>query len=96
MVYCSSDRCKQESDVTDLCDTNFKNNLYIAIASVGIEGDSMNFSYIYNDIDNKKQNPTLKLLFAISNIKVQAAISNLPTSTIFIFCTRDQLVPLNN
>lgn len=96
MVHCHFDLYKWDGYVTKLYDNNIKNDLDTAIASRGIEKDYINSGYIYNNINNRRQIPTLWLLSTISNIKVQAYIPNLPILTISNFCTRSQFVPLND
>ena len=96
IVYCNSDQHKHESYATNLCNSNFENNFDTAIASIGIERDHINSGCIYSNIDNERQNSTLRLLSMVGNIKVTASTSNPPTSTIVFYRNRGQLVPLNN
>lgn len=89
MVYCNFNQYKCENYAADLCNNNFKNNFDVAIASIGIKKDHINSSYIYSDIDNEQQNPTLWFLSAISNIKIIVSILDLPTSTIVFYYNRN-------
>lgn len=54
MIYCSFDQHKYKNYVINFYNNNFENNLNAAIANISIEGDHINKSFIYNNIDNKK------------------------------------------
>ncbi len=96
MVHCDSAQHEQQGYITDFCDRNFENNLDVAIASAGIEGDHINSGCVYSDIHNRKQNHTLQLLSAIGNIKAQALTPDPLRSDIVTFHTKGQPIPLNN
>ncbi len=96
IVSCNSDQHKREGYATDLNDGNFENDLNAAIASISIEGDHINSGYIYSDIDDQCQNPTLRVLSAVANIKPIVSTTDQPILTIISYCSSGQLVPLND
>lgn len=79
IVQCNADQYKCESYATDLNNNNFENSFDATIASISIEGDHINNSCVYSNIDNQRQNFTLQLLFAIANIK--PIVSNIDQPT---------------
>ncbi len=96
IVYCNADQYKRENYATDLNDNNFENDLDVAIAGTGIEGDHINSSCVYSDIDGQWQNPTLLLLSSVANIQATVSTTDQPTSTTILYCNSGQLVPLND
>ena len=96
IVYCNSDQHKQQDYTTDSYNSNFENDLNIAIASIEIEKDHINSGYIYSNINNRRQNLTFQHLSAIGNIKAQVPIPDPPRSNIITFCINDQSILLNN
>ncbi len=82
--------------MTDLNDGNFENDLDAAIAGTGIEGDHINSGCIYSDINDQRQNPTLRLLSAVANIQATVSTRDQPTSTTISYRSSGQLVPLND
>ena len=60
----------------NICKDNHENYLHATIADTKIERDHTYNSYIYNDINDRRQNPTLQLLSAIGNIKATDLSSN--------------------
>ncbi len=68
IIHCNANQHEREGYATDLNDGNFENDLDAAIAGNGIEGDHINSGCIYSDIDDQRQNPTLRLLSAVANI----------------------------
>lgn len=79
-----------------LHDNNFENDFDATIADIKIKADQLYSKYVYSDIDNRKQNPILKLLFAIDNIKsVITATSNIAV-LIIIYHSKNCLIFLNN
>lgn len=85
MINCNSDHYKHKEYITDLCDSNFENNLDATIANTSIKKDHINNGCVYSDINNKRQNLMLRLLLVIGNIKAIASTSNLPTSIIVFY-----------
>lgn len=77
-------------------DGNFENNLDVTIAGTGIEGDHSNSGCVYSDIDDQRQNATLRVLSAIANIKPTISTTDPATSTAISYHSISQLVPLNN
>lgn len=69
LVLCDPDSQEREGYAASLRDDNFENNLDAAIAETEIEADQLHSGCVYSDIDDGRQNPTLKLLSAIDNIK---------------------------
>lgn len=59
MIHYNLNQQKQDHYLTDFPDSNFENNFDAAIVSIKIEKNHINFSYIYSNIDNKKQTFTL-------------------------------------
>lgn len=53
---------------TNLVENNNKNDLYHAIGATGINELGILSGYIYTNINKSKQNPYLKLIFAIHNL----------------------------
>ena len=96
IVQCNANQHKREGYATDLNDGNFENDLHTAIAGISIKEDHINIGYVYSDIDNQRQNPTLQLLSAVVNIKPTVSITNQPISTTISYCSIGQLIPLNN
>lgn len=84
---------KREGYATLLCDNNFKNNL---IANTKIEKDQLHSGCMYSDINNRKQDLTLKLLFAINNIKSKTMVVSDITVPIIIYHSKGRLIPLND
>ena len=96
IVHCNSNQHECKGYLTDLCDGNSENNLDAAIASTGIERDHINSGCVYSNINDKRQNPILRHLSAVGNIKAIAFTSDPPTSTIVFYYNRSPLVPLND
>lgn len=96
MIYCNFDQHKREGYVTDYYNGNFENNLNAAIASIGIKKDHIYSGCVYSNINNEQQNPTLRLLSTVGNIKATVFISDPLISTIVFYCNRGQLIPLND
>ncbi len=96
IVYCNGNKHKRKGYATDLNDGNFKNDLDTAIASTDIEGDYINSGCVYSDIDDQRQNPTLRLLFAVANIQATVSTTNQLTSSTISYRSSGQLVPLND
>lgn len=82
--------------ITDLYEDNYENNLYVAIADIGIEGNHIHSGCVYSDIYDGRQNPTLRLLFAIGNIKVTDLTSDITYLLIISYCNKRQFFPLND
>lgn len=61
-----------------------------------IKKDHINNNYIYSNIDNRKQNSILQLLYAFNNIKTIISISDLLISIIIFYYNKRQLILLNN
>lgn len=76
IVYYNANQSKCESYGTDLNDGNFRNDLDAIIVGTGIERDYINSGYVYNDINNQRQNSTLWLLSAVVNIKSTVFITD--------------------
>lgn len=56
IINCNFDHYKHLSYTTNIYKNNPKNNFHTAIADIEIEKDYIYKSYIYNYIDNEKQN----------------------------------------
>lgn len=76
IVHYNSNQHEYESYATDLNDGNYENNFNTVIASTSIKEDHINSGYIYSDINNEWQNPTLCLLFVVVNIKLTVSTSD--------------------
>lgn len=75
---------------------NFENDLDIAIANTEIKADQLHSGRVYSDINDERQNLTLKLLSTIDNIKSKIMVaSNTAVSTI-IYYSKSRLILLNN
>ncbi len=96
IVHCNADQHEREGYATDLNDSNFENDLDTAIAGTSIEEDHINSNYIYSNIDDQRQNSTLRLLSAIANIQAIVSTTDQPTSTTILYCSSGQLVLLND
>ncbi len=73
IVHCNADQHECEGYATVLNNGNFENDLDTAIGGTGIQGDHINSGCVYSDIDDQRQNPTLRLLSVVANI--QAIVS---------------------
>lgn len=62
--------------ITDICENNYENYFYTAIANIKIVKNYIYSNYIKSDINPKKQNLTLLLLLVINNIKAINLFSN--------------------
>ncbi len=96
IVHCNANQHKREGYVTDLNDDNFENDLDTAIAGTDIEGDHINSGCVYSDIDDQRQNSTLRLLSAVANIQATVSTRDQPTSTTISYYNSGQLVSLND
>lgn len=79
-----------------LHDDNFENDLITAIADTEIEADQLYSGYVYSDIDDRRQNLILKLLFAIDNIKLKTTVANDTTFLTITYHSKDCLILLND
>lgn len=61
------------------------NNLDATIAGTGKEKDHINSPFIYNNIDDEPQNPTLQLSFADANIRPIVSTSDTFALTIIFY-----------
>lgn len=75
---------------------NFENNLDTTIADTKIEADQLYSGYVYSDINDRKQNPILKLLFAIDNIKSKTTVANNTAFPIITYHSKDCFILLND
>ena len=96
IIHQDSNWQKHESYVTDLKDGNFENNLNTTIATTSIEGDHINNSCIYSDINDRRQNFGLRLLSTSANIISIVTNSDLLTLIVISYYSKSQLVLLNN
>lgn len=96
MVQCDPDHYKRVSYAIDLCDGNYENDLDAAIADTGIKGDHIHSGCVYSDIDDGRQNPTLRLLSAIGNIKATTLALDTSTTKIVTYRNKGRLIPLND
>lgn len=79
-----------------LRNNNFANNLNITIADTKIEVNKFYSRCVYSDINNKKQNPILKLLFAIVNIKLETMPTRNIAVPIISYYRKRRFILLNN
>lgn len=70
MLYNSNSQEKEDYAAL-LYDDNFENNFNDTIAKTKIKADPLYSGCVYSDINDKNQNPILKLLSAINNIKLE-------------------------
>ncbi len=96
IIHYNANQHERKGYATDLNDGNFGKDLNAAIAGTSIEGDHINSGCDYSDIDNQRQNPTLRLLSAVANIQATVSTTDHPTSTTISYCSSGQLVPLND
>lgn len=68
VVLMNQDSKKCKRFVTDLNTRNDKNDLYYVFRTAGIENIDLFNSCIYTDINETRQNLSLKLIFAINNL----------------------------
>ena len=81
---------------TSLRDNNFEKNLNMVIADTKIEANQLHIKFFYSDINNGRQNPTLKLLFAFDNIKSRITpIQNIAVLVI-TYHRKERLIFLND
>lgn len=78
--------------VADLCKNNNENDSHAAIADTKIEGDHIHSGCIYKNIDDGRQNPILRLLSAINNIKVTDLTLDTTSSLIISYHNKGQLL----
>lgn len=71
-----------------LYDNNFENNVNIVIANTKIKANSLYSGYIYNDIDNEKQNLVMKLISTIDNIKLTIIVASYIVVSIIIYYSK--------
>lgn len=79
-----------------LRDDKFENDLNTAIANTKIEVDQLHNIYVYSDIDNGRQNPTLKLLSAIDNIKSKTMLARDTVIPIITYHSKCHLIFFND
>lgn len=96
IIYCNIDQHKHEGYATDLNNGNFENDFNVAIAGTDIEKNYINSGYIYSNINDQQQNPTLQLLSTVTNIKSTVSITNQLTSTTIFYYSNGQLILLSN
>ncbi len=96
IVHCNTDQHEREGYVTDLKDSNFENDCDAIIAGTSIEGDHINSGCVYSDIDNQRQNLTLRLLSAVANIQATVFTTDQLTSTTILYRSSGQLILLND
>lgn len=68
VVLMNQDSKKRKRFVTDLNTRNDKNDLYYVFKTAEIENIDLSSSCIYTDINETRQNLSLKLIFAINNL----------------------------
>lgn len=95
-MLCDSDNQEQENYPALLRDDNFENNFDTAIVDTKIETDQLHRWYRYSDIDNGKQNLTLKLLSIIDNIKSKTTVVSNTTFPTIIYHSKSYLIFLND
>lgn len=71
-----------------ICQNNHENDLFAAIADINIEKNYIHKGYIYSDISDRRQNPTLQLLLTITNIKNIDLSSNSISLLIIFYCSK--------
>lgn len=96
MVHYKSDDYKHICYTTDLYNNNFENNLDVSIMDINIKKYHIYRCYVYNNIDNRQQNPTLQFLSIIGNIKVSALTLDILTITVIFYCNKSRFILLNN
>lgn len=79
-----------------LHNNNFENDFNITITNTKIETDQLYNRYIYSDIDNGRQNPTLKLLSAIDNIKLVTTAASDIVVLIITYHSKGYFILLND
>lgn len=75
---------------------NLKNYLKAVIADNKIEVNQLNNKFMYSNIYNLRQNLSLKLLFAINNIKSTTMAVNHTAISILIYYSKNRLIFFNN
>lgn len=78
-----------------LYDDNFENDPDTAIADTKIEADQLHSRYVYSDINDGRQNPILKLLFAIDNIKSGTMLIQDNAVSVITYHSKGRLILLN-
>lgn len=79
-----------------LHDNNFENILDAVIANTKIEVNELYNRYVCGDIDNRRQDSILKLLFAIDNIKSKTTLILDIVILVITYYSKRCLIPLNN
>ena len=95
-MLCDSDSQEREGYAALLHDDNLENDLDTAIAETEIEADQLHSGCVYSDINDGRQNPTLKLLSAIDNIKSRTMPTSDNAVLVITFHSQGRLIPLNN
>lgn len=96
LVLCDPDSQEREGYAASLRDDNFENDLDVAIAETKIEADQLHSGCVYSDIDDGRQNPILKLLSAIDNIKSGTTPIQNNAIPVITFLSQGRLIPLND
>lgn len=81
---------------TNYYQNNYKNDFNITIININIEKNYISNNYIYNNINKKKQNLILLLLFGIINIKNTILVLNILIIFLISYFNKDSLFLLNN
>ena len=95
VVHCEPDNSERDSYAVPSNGENFENDLDHAITEAGIEGDAIQTGCVYSDIDDNRQNPTLKLLSAIDNTNSGTNPSH-DAHPAISYQAKGQLIPLND
>ena len=96
IVFCNLNSQEQESFAALLHDDNFENNLHIVIADTKIEANQLYSGHVHSNINNRKQNPTLKLLSTIDNIKLKIIVVSDIAFPIITYYNKDHFIFLKN
>ena len=75
IVNYNSKYYKRLGYIANICEDNYKNDIYAAIPDKKIERDHIDSGYIYNNFDNRRKNPILQLLKSIIGCSVHGMMS---------------------
>lgn len=96
IIYCNCNHYKYASFAANLCNSNFEKNFNTAIADTKKRKNYIYSGYVYNDINNRWENLTLKLLSTIKKIKVIVLALNTLTAIVILYCNKKSFMLVNN
>lgn len=96
MVICDPNNYKQKGYITNLNNGNVENDLNTAIVYTKMGNDQIYNKCIYSNVNNIKQNISLKLLSAITNVKTSSKPKLDMLILIIAYYSSSQILLLND